>query len=235
MIGFAALERLGANGRVILSDVSGELLERCREIADDLGVTDRCEFVQAAADDLSVFGDCSVDVVTTRSVLIYVDRAGKRAALAEFHRVLRRGGRISSFEPINSFGYPEPDGRFWGYDVSAVAELAAKVNAHEASVAGHVLLDFDERDLLAWVEEAGFSQVSLAYEVEIAPRPLLAGMRWEAFLRSSGNPLDPTVLESVQAALTLDEQARFLAHLRPLVERSEGQRRMATAYLRAVR
>jgi ubiquinone/menaquinone biosynthesis C-methylase UbiE len=43
----------------------------------------------------------SVDVVTTRSVLIYVkDRA---RAFAEFARVLRPGGRTSLYEPINRF------------------------------------------------------------------------------------------------------------------------------------
>jgi len=41
----------------------------------------------------------SVDVATTRSVLIYVP--DKRAAFAALHRVLRLGGRISLFEPIN--------------------------------------------------------------------------------------------------------------------------------------
>ena len=43
--------------------------------------------------------DGSVDVVTTRSVLIYVK--DKAAALREFYRVLKPGGRVSLFEPIN--------------------------------------------------------------------------------------------------------------------------------------
>jgi ubiquinone/menaquinone biosynthesis C-methylase UbiE len=47
-----------------------------------------------------------VDAVTTRSVLIYVK--DKRRASEEFHRVLKPGGRLSIFEPINSFTYPEP-------------------------------------------------------------------------------------------------------------------------------
>ena len=42
----------------------------------------------------------------TRSVLIYVD--DKRASFAALHRVLRPGGRVSMFEPINRFGHPEP-------------------------------------------------------------------------------------------------------------------------------
>ena len=42
-----------------------------------------------------------MDIVTTRSVLIYVE--DKRRAFEEFFRVLKPGGRISLFEPINRF------------------------------------------------------------------------------------------------------------------------------------
>ena len=63
--------------------------------------------MQAAAEDLAPIADESVDVVTTRSVVIYVTE--KQRAFDEFHRVLRPGGRLSMFEPINSFAFPEPD------------------------------------------------------------------------------------------------------------------------------
>jgi len=98
-IGFGAFGR-GA-GEVVFSDISTDVLDACREAAEELGVADRCEYVDAAADDLSALEDASVDVVTTRSVLIYV--AEKQQALREFFRVLRPGGRVSLFEPINRF------------------------------------------------------------------------------------------------------------------------------------
>lgn len=85
LIGFGALDRLGPDGRVIFSDVSPDLLEECRRTA---GGDQRCSFVQASADELAGVADGCVDVVTTRSVLIYSDR--KAAALAEFYRVLRQ-------------------------------------------------------------------------------------------------------------------------------------------------
>src|SRR5215470_15013592 len=91
LIGFGALER-GA-GTVVFSDISTDLLDFCHETAAELGVLDRCRFVEAAADDLASIGDASVDVVATRSVLIYVRE--KPAAFGEFGRVLRPGGRIS--------------------------------------------------------------------------------------------------------------------------------------------
>src|SRR6266571_1924696 len=82
LIGFGALER-GAD-TVVFSDVSADLLAFCRDAAADLGVLDRCRFVEAGAEDLAAIDDDSVDVVTTRSVLIYVQ--DKAAALREFAR-----------------------------------------------------------------------------------------------------------------------------------------------------
>src|SRR5215210_5220029 len=103
LIGFGALER-GAS-RAVFSDVSEDLLEVCREAAAELGVSDRCSFVRAGAEELAGIADSSVDAVTTRSVLIYVKE--KRAAFAEFFRVLRSGGRAVIWVPINLLGIDE--------------------------------------------------------------------------------------------------------------------------------
>ena len=67
LIGFAALDRAGAQGRVIFSDVSSELVGGCRVRAQQRGVLDRCQFVIAPATDLGQIADRSVDVVTTRA------------------------------------------------------------------------------------------------------------------------------------------------------------------------
>jgi arsenite methyltransferase len=94
LIAFGALER-GA-GEVVFADISKPLLEDCRELAAAAGMLDRCRLVEAPAEDLAAIDGACVDVVTTRSVLIYVE--DKERALHEFHRVLRPGGRISLFE-----------------------------------------------------------------------------------------------------------------------------------------
>lgn len=101
LIAFGAAERVGPGGTVIFSDVSDDLLSHSRGLAQELGYGDRMMFVRAAAEDLEDIDDASVDVVTTRSVLIYVH--DKAAALQAFYRVLRPGGRLSIFEPINSY------------------------------------------------------------------------------------------------------------------------------------
>jgi arsenite methyltransferase len=100
LIAFGALDRVGVEGRVIVSDVSDDLLSHTRSLATELGVEGRMSFVRAAAEDLSAIADASVDVVTTRSVLIYVD--DKAAAFRAFHRVLKAGGRGWIMEPINN-------------------------------------------------------------------------------------------------------------------------------------
>jgi arsenite methyltransferase len=235
MIGFAALDHVGETGHVVFSDISEELLRSCEDIAESLGVTDRCEFVRAPASRLDAVESGSVDVVTTRSVLIYVD--DKAAALREFFRVLRPGGRIALFEPINRFGHPEPEGRFWGYDVTGVWDLAARVRAvldeAQAAAGAQTMTDFDERDLLGWTESAGFDTIRLSYDVTIDQQGGLAGISWEAFLGFSPNPLCPTVGAAMTRALTSDEQGRLERHLRPLVESGQGSTRSATVYLAA--
>jgi ubiquinone/menaquinone biosynthesis C-methylase UbiE len=99
LIAFGALERLAPSGHVVFSDISQDLLDHCRAAAAAEGLPDRCRFVLASADSLDGIADASVDVVTARSVLIYVK--DKAEALRAFCRVLRPGGRISVFEPIN--------------------------------------------------------------------------------------------------------------------------------------
>ena len=235
LIGFGAVDLVGASGRVVFSDISDDLLEECHRRAREAGVLDRCEFVRAPADDLEPIADATVDVVTTRSVLIYV--ADKQRALREFSRVLEPGGRISLFEPINRFADcpSRNDGRFWAYDVSSVPEIAAKLNAVYDAIQppdSDPMLDFDERDLLSLVERAGFFPVELQYRAEvreIEPRP------WETFLHMSGNPRIPTLAEAMEQALSPRERRRLTNVLRPLVEEGRGVWRMATAYVKGAK
>jgi ubiquinone/menaquinone biosynthesis C-methylase UbiE len=239
MVGFGAANRVGRSGRVIFSDVSPELVERCREIALEVGGEAQFEFVIASAHDLAPVEDASVDVVTTRSVLIYVE--DKDAALRAFYRVLRPEGRISLFEPINKF-YTDrrPDTEFWGYDVTAFKAIADKVvdvyRVDGPPLEEHPMFNFDERDLLASVERAGFGEIGLDYEVRIENTPPVGGpVQWDAFYNMSGNPTEPTIREVVESALNADEAFEFERHLRPLVERGEGVSHNAVAYLHAVK
>jgi SAM-dependent methyltransferase len=229
LIGLGALERVGPHGRVIFSDVSPALLDECRRQADPA----RSTFVQAVADDLSPIPDTSVDVVTTRSVLIYVAR--KPAAFAEFHRVLRPGGRLSIFEPINSFPVRTGRNTVLGLDPAPIADLITKIRAAYAAAApaADPMLGFDERDLVRWADEAGFTGVRLDYRAEIeVPGPPITD--WAAVRRTAPNPLVPTYGEVLDAALTPGERERFDAYVESQTA-VPTRHTMATAYLSGTR
>ncbi|MBA2345126.1 MAG: class I SAM-dependent methyltransferase [Rubrobacter sp.] len=237
LIAFGALDLLGENGRVIFSDISQDLLDHSRALAGEMGVVDQCEFLLASADDLSGLDGESVDIVTTRSVLIYVE--DKRRTFEEFFRVLKPGGRVSIFEPINRFKRPEPSNLFLGYDVAPVQELAQKVREvfrRIQPMETDPMLDFDERDLFDLAEAAGFAEVHLNYEAKLVSNDAYFDVTdWDIFLRSAGNPKIPTLEEAINEALTQEEAERFSAHLRPLVENARRRGTSAVAYLWATK
>lgn len=227
LIAFGALQQL-KKSRVIISDISHDLLAHAGQLAREMDVEARCHFVLSPAERLALKREL-VDVVTTRSVLIYV--ADKTAAFAEFYRLLRPGGRISLFEPINAYFQNDDPTRFWLFDVTPVQEPAAKVRAlyEQLQPRGKdPMLDFDERDLLHMVEEAGFREVHLRLEANIdAVEP----MKWETLVNSAGNPNIPALAEAMEEVLTPAEWEALVAHLKPQAEKGEGIRRLAVAYL----
>jgi ubiquinone/menaquinone biosynthesis C-methylase UbiE len=236
LIGLEGLNRVGPEGKVIFSDISEALLERCRQTVGSRGALDRAEFVTAAAEDLAGIPDVSVDVATTRSVLIYVQ--DKPKAFASLYRVLRPGGRISLFEPINRLTYPEPDGRFWGYDLSSVGELVARVQTVLAGVeraARSAMMDFDDRDLAKLAEEAGFDRVHVECHIDIERGGDSPAISAEALLDSAPNPNAPTLREAVTVALTVPEQDQFVTALEQAFDRRSAVRRMAVAYVSATK
>jgi ubiquinone/menaquinone biosynthesis C-methylase UbiE len=229
LIGFGAVELVGPTGRVVFSDVSRDLLDHCRELARELDITERSQFVVAGADDLDAIEDESVDVVTTRSVLIYV--TDKQRALAEFYRVLKPTGRISILEPINRLMYPGPPNELFGVNVAEIRDLADKVKAVAEQTLGSqaTMLDFDDRDLLDMAEQAGFRQIHLDLDRQIVEEH--RSQTWDSLLATSGNPLAPSIGDLISQALTTDEMQRFEAHIRPRIESGRRIRRLAMAHL----
>jgi arsenite methyltransferase len=143
--------------------------------------------------------------------------------------VLKPGGRISLYEPINVFSSE------WTYDFGSHQELKAKLNAVYKAIqppGEDPMIDFDERDLVRLAEEAGFHPVELEYRAEIRP---VEPKPFETYLRMAGNPRIPTLEEAMAQALTPEETERLVAHLRPLVEEGRGTWRMAHAYLWATK
>ena len=232
LIAFGALDKF-ETCQVIFSDISDDLLNHVQRLANEMNVQDRCQFLHASADDLSMLDDESVDAVTTRSVLIYV--SPKQQAFNEFQRVLKPGGQLSIFEPINRFAFPEPPDRFAGYDVTAVMEIAQKVEALYQRIQPpdtDPMTNFDERDLIRHAEKAGFTEIHLEMQAVILPSE---NADWSVLMHTAGNPKIPTLEEAIQQALTPEEAEKFVNHLRPLVESKQGVDRSAVAYLWAVK
>jgi arsenite methyltransferase len=224
LIGFGAVEKIGTTGRVIFSDVSDACLDTARAAAENMGVLDRCSFVRAAADDLAAIDNESVDLVTTRSVLIYVD--DKKQALREFFRVLKPGGRTALFEPIDDRRMKE-DAEFWKRRVwidpaseegAPVADLLERLNKYwERHLhINEAMTNFNERDLVRMCVQAGFTGVHTEFHLNAGPMPPI---KWLVLKKSSGNPLIPPNEQVWREIFNDEEMRRFEQHLRPVVER----------------
>src|SRR3954447_7886760 len=234
LIAFAALDRVGASGHVILSDVSPDLVAHSQVVAGELGLEDRMSFVEARAEDLSPIPDASVDVVTVRSVLIYID--DKASAFRAFHRVLRPQGRLSIFEPINNY-FPDSIDEFWGFDARPVRDLVAKVFSYEgwsdAANKDDPMMNFTEKDLIRFAEVTGFERTHVDLLVDVEPGTWVVD--WQRLLNTSPNPNAHTVREALEGALTAEEFARVERQVRPLADAGLGTLRAAFAYLTATK
>lgn len=236
LIGFGALPLVGGTGQVVFTDISEELLEACRRIALQLAVSERCRFACTEAETLDGIADSSVDVVTTRSVLIYVE--DKAAAFAAFHRVLKPGGRVSLFEPINRRYAELNRGTLFGFDTAPIADLATKVLAvfEAAAPPDGAMMGFDEGDLLRLAEGTGFSDITVTLELSSTQLTPFVGVSWAQLMKISPNPNAPTFGQAILQALTSDHAEQLETYLRPLVETGTGGcSRGAVAYLTAIK
>ncbi len=226
------LLRAGVVAHATCTDISPGMLETLRRNAGRLKIEDRVTTKTCDAEQLP-FEDGSFDLVFGHAVLHHLPDLG--GAFREFARVLRPGGRISLWEPINRFGLDAKQGdRLWSFEVAPVRELAERVRAvfEEIQPPEDPMLDFDERDLVAMAEEAGFFPIRLELRIDVErtwPRD------WDGFLHSSGNPNAPTFAEAMDEALSPAEAERFAGWLRPRVEQGSIDFRNATAYLWATK
>ena len=149
LLTLAAAERVAPDGDVLAVDISVDALEELRRTATAPNIS----YLVGSADVLPL-PDASVDVVMTRSVLIYVD--DKAEAAREFFRVLRDGGRVSIFEPINRHNARLSD----AFDFGDLRERVGAWERRKYENPADPMLNFDERDLQRMFREAGFRDVN---------------------------------------------------------------------------
>jgi arsenite methyltransferase len=224
LLAFDACRRVGESGSVIALDVSQDALAECRRV---LRSGEALHLVVGDAVSLPLPDD-SVDAVVTRSVLIYV--VDKARVAAEFHRVLRPGGRVSIFEPINS-RYQW----FGDLDLSDLEPARSRVldRWYSGRDPGGAMHGFDERDLIGHFVDAGFESVDLIYEVS-RRRTRARPQEVVAFLTMRPNPNMVSYEEAAREVLgsAADEHLGALAAAlssRPSTSASAG------AYLRCRR
>jgi ubiquinone/menaquinone biosynthesis C-methylase UbiE len=224
LVAFGAIGRVGPSLRVILTDISIPMLRRAETIAAERGVSQQCTFLECPAENLADILDRSVDAVTTRAVLAYV--SDKRAALREFHRVLKPGGCLSIAEPIFRDDAleavalkklvdaqpPESQDRFlpllhrW---------RAAQFPDTEEQMEQSPIANYSERDLVGLVYGSGFVEVHLAFHIDIIPSLITS---WDVFLGSSPHPWAPSVGDILAKQFTPKERQLFEQVLRPTIE-----------------
>jgi ubiquinone/menaquinone biosynthesis C-methylase UbiE len=241
LIAFGAISRIGPRLKVILADKSTLLLDRAKSLAHEGGFQDQCAFLQTCAEDMPAMPDASVDVVTTRSVLVYL--ANKPKAVREFHRILKPGGRVSIAEPIyrdeslhltafvNFLKDRPPDAATLDAGLFLRYKQAQFPSTLE-DIAANPLTNFSERDLIAIIERAGFLHPHLELHIDIQKS---IPMSWDTFLDSAHHPTAPTVQEILASQFTEKERHRFEEGLRPVVESGQILNRDVIAYLTAVK
>jgi ubiquinone/menaquinone biosynthesis C-methylase UbiE len=239
LVAFRALERFGPSLSVILADISASLLNHAQMLAYQAGMSMRCRFVQAAAEDLSPIADDTVDLVTARSVLAYV--CDKPAAFGEFYRVLKSGGRISIAEPIMRdealtvvamkvlLDRRSPDNR------EAVLPLLHRWKAAQfpdtlSALELNPTTNYTEHDLVRFAQASGFGDIDLHVERQVAPAQAL---KWDTFLQISRHPLAPCLDRILHEQFSVEERGAFERLLRPSIEKGGRPTTERMAYLTA--
>lgn len=236
LLALEARRRVKGSGSVVAVDVSADALSECRRQAGS--AENVAPLACVVGDALHIpLANQSVDVVMTRSVLIYL--VDKQAGVRELYRVLKPGGRASIFEPINEVGERVRNRvSASGFYDELQPEWGKIQEYYDARKQGWwgTLVGWDERDLMGWFEAAGFSRVEVEYEVASDRRPrkpkkadIVAGFRGRP------NPNTPSYEEVAREVLD-DRADDYLERYTRFILDGDGARSAsASVYLVAKR
>ena len=155
-LAMAFSREVGAQGRVVLSDINESMLNVGRDRLIDKGCTN-VEFVLANAETLEPFADESFDLITISFGLRNV--TDKDAALRSMFRVLKPGGRLLILE----FSKPifEPLSRLYDFYSFTALPIMGKLVANDSEsnryLAESIRMHPDQRTLKQMMENAGFN------------------------------------------------------------------------------
>jgi ubiquinone/menaquinone biosynthesis C-methylase UbiE len=241
LITFRAIERVGPSLRVVLTDISAPMLRHVEAIAIKRDVRPQCAFLHCPADQLAAIADTSIDVVTTRAVLAYV--ADKAAALREFHRILKLGGRLSIAEPILQ------DDALLANALRTMIETktgrpgdpflpllhrwkAAQYPDTPEKIANSPIANYSERSLFDLVRACGFAEIHMELHIDMQPSVVTS---WDVFLGFSPHPWAPPLSVILADQFTPEERQCFEQTVRPIVESPAAVTTTRIVYLDAVK
>jgi arsenite methyltransferase len=241
VIAFRAIERIGPTLSVLLTDISAPMLRHAAKLAFQRKVHGQCAFLHCPADRLDGIEDASIDVITTRAVLAYV--SDKSAALREFRRVLKPGGRISIAEPIlQDEAYVATALRI-RVETEAVQsqdrflpllhrwKAAQYPDTHE-KIDKSPIANYSERNLFEFARRSGFVDIHLELHIDLSPSICQS---WDVFLRTSPHPWAPPPSVILAEQFAPEERLIFEQVMRPIVESPDTVTTTRMVYLTATR
>ena len=150
---------VGQEGKVILSDINGSMLENGRERLINKGIAGNMEYVQANAECLP-FPDHYFNVITIAFGLRNV--TDKEAALRSMLRTLKPGGKLMVLE----FSKPVVPGLDIVYDqysfklLPLIGKLVANDEDSYRYLAESIRMHPDQETLKGMMEDAGFERTA---------------------------------------------------------------------------
>ena len=232
-VALRALARCGPSGRVTMTEMSDELLDRLQALAERDGITEQTRFARFPPTPLAA-PDESFDAVTVRSVFSYVDDPVE--LLRELHRVLVPGRSLSLVQMFGETESALDADYFMGYYVADISDVMAWLEEHHPeALRQEGIRVYSADDVVAWVEDAGFTTFEAAHELTASPTSDWPPPDWEVTIDMAGAPGAPTIREIMDDCLPHAMAARLEACLRPQVETGRRRARFRRLYLSAVR